>query len=209
MCVNEIAGELLYQFSSRSHNRPLIVAIDGLSGAGKTTLVKNLECELKDKCKVTVIHIDDHIVERNKRYNTGHEEWYEYYYLQWDIKMITNKLLEKIYNNSNEITLPFYDHSTDTISTKEITVTTNSIVLIEGIFLQRKEWRNFYDLIIFLDCPLEMRYERVLHRDSYIGDYQERLNKYKRRYWLGEEHYFDIENPIKNADQIYNVKKLE
>jgi uridine kinase len=204
MCIAE---EIKFQFSNRSQKeRPLLVAIDGLSGAGKTTLVKTLKNELiKDNCKVIIIHIDDHIVERNKRYNTGHEEWYEYYYLQWDIKMLTSNLFETLHNNSNKITIPFYDKSTDTISTKQITVTSDSIVIIEGIFLQRKEWRNFYDFIIYLDCPRGTRFERVLNRDSYIGDYQTRLNKYKRRYWLGEEHYLSIEKPIKKADKIYGA----
>lgn len=207
MCIKEIAEELLFQFPIRPHkDRSLIVAIDGLSGAGKTTLVKKLERELNNKCEVIIIHIDDHIVERNKRYHTGHEEWYEYYYLQWDIKMMTNNLFEILHGNSNNVTLPFYDNFTDTTSTKQITVTPDSIVLIEGIFLQREEWRNFYDIIIFLDCPRETRYKRVLDSDSYIGDYQARLNKYKKRYWPGEEHYFTKENPIKNADKIYQVK---
>lgn len=203
MCIAE---EIKFQFSNRSQKeRPLLVAIDGLSGAGKTTLVKKLENELiKDKCKAIIIHIDDHIVERNKRYNTGYEEWYEYYYLQWDIKMLTSTFFEMLYNNSNKLTLPFYNKSTDTISTKQINVTSDSIVIIEGIFLQRKEWRSFYDYIIYIDCPRDSRYERVLKRDSYIGDYQAILTKYKRRYWLGEEHYLNIENPIEKADKIYD-----
>lgn len=57
----------------------------------------------------------------------------------------------------------------------------------------------------YLDCPRELRHKRALNRDSYIGDYQARLNKYKRRYWLGEKHYLDIVKPIKSADLvIYN-----
>ncbi len=43
-----------------------------------------------------IFHIDDHIVERNKRYNTGFEEWYEYYYLQWDIEWLRQKFFQKL-----------------------------------------------------------------------------------------------------------------
>ena len=44
-----------------------------------------------------IFHIDDHIVERNKRYHTGYEEWYEHYYLQWDIEWLRRKFF-KSYN---------------------------------------------------------------------------------------------------------------
>lgn len=202
----DVIGDLLFQYKGRAcKKRPLIVAIDGLGGAGKTTLVKNIKNELKSKCAVSVIHIDDHIVERDKRYNTGYSEWFEYYYLQWDIEKIRDDLLKKIHNNTLELMLPFYDKSYDTTILNKITIASNSIVLIEGVFLQRKEWKAFYDYKIFIDCPKEIRYERVLNRDLYIGDYQARLNKYKNRYWLGEEYYLKIENPMKQADKIFYV----
>ncbi len=208
MTTTEILNDLLHQFSKRTyHDRPFIVAIDGLSGAGKTTLTKKLKDYLECRdFEVVVIHMDDHIVERNKRYDTGHEEWYEYYYLQWNIDMLTNQLFAKLHQNPKILTLPFYDQSTDTTSTKKINVSPASTVLIEGIFLQRKEWRDFFDYIIFLDCPRELRFERVLNRDSYLGDLNARLNKYKRRYWKAEDHYINSENPMVNADKV-NMNK--
>lgn len=43
MDIKELAEKILLQFATRTFKeRPLIVAIDGLSGAGKTTLVKKL-----------------------------------------------------------------------------------------------------------------------------------------------------------------------
>jgi uridine kinase len=206
MYVNEVVNELLSRFENRTNKeRPFIIADDGLSGAGKTTLVKKLENEMENKCNISLFHIDDHIVERDKRYNTPFEEWYEYYYLQWDIDMISEKLLKKLHSNNLELTLPYYDKSIDKNATRKVSITPNSIILIEGIFLQRREWIAFYDYSIFLDCPKEIRYERVLNRDLYIGDSQTRLDKYKRRYWLGEEHYLNTEEPIKKANKIYIV----
>ena len=206
MSVHKIVNELFHLFNTRSFKqRPFIVAIDGLSGAGKTTMVKELEDVLKRKCNVTIIHMDDHIVENTKRYNTGYDEWFEYYYLQWDIDLIKNDLLEKIHNYYTKIPLPYYYKDSNKTTLKEITISYDSIILIDGIFLQRKEWKNFYDYKIFLNCPREIRYERVLNRDLYIGNLQTRLNKYKRRYWLGEEHYLKTENPIEQADKIIDM----
>jgi uridine kinase len=204
MCLNYLINEIFTNYHTRTNkDRSYIVGIDGLSGAGKTTLVNKLESELKNKCNVVVIHIDDHIVERNKRYNTGYEEWYEYYYLQWDVEMLTEELFKKIYERNTKLTLPFYENSIDKINNNTIPISQDSIILIEGIFLQRKEWKAYYDYTVFIDCPREIRYERVLKRDTYIGDLQARLDKYKRRYWLGENHYLENENPIKIVNKIY------
>ncbi|MDZ5471445.1 kinase [Bacillus sp. 31A1R] len=185
-------------------DRPFVVAIDGLSGAGKTTLVKRIQEQLTN-IDVVVIHIDDHIVERNKRYHTGYEEWYEYYSLQWDVEKLSNDLFEKLQSNS-DIHLPFYNNSTDTYEVKEIPFTPRSIVLVEGIFLQRHEWRDYLDFVIYIDCPRDIRYKRVLTRDTYIGDFESRLNKYKNRYWLGEDHYLKVVKPMEIADLIINFE---
>jgi uridine kinase len=209
MEAGTLAADLFRRYENRTDkNRPYVVALDGLSGAGKTTLVKQLEAELQKKCDVQVIHIDDHIVESSKRYHTGHDEWYEYYSLQWDVDMIKQRLLEAIHRGYSEISLPFYDKSKDSSTLEKIEITRDSIVLIEGIFLLRKEWVHYYDYAFYLDCPREVRYERVLNRDVYIGDSEARLDKYKRRYWPGEEHYLRSESPTKKADLVVYLEQM-
>lgn len=203
MFIEEIKKELISKYHKRTAtNYPFVIGIDGLSGAGKTTLVNQLESELKEMFQIVVIHMDDHIVERNRRYNTGYAEWYEYYYLQWEIKELTEKLFKSI-RKDHKITLPYYEKAIDKNINKTISIPPDSIILIEGIFLQRKEWSTLFDYVIYIECPREIRYERVLKRDQYIGNRQEIIDKYKRRYWLGEKHYLEMEDPIRTANKVY------
>lgn len=190
------------QYAKHSEDRPFIVAIDGLSGAGKTTLVNQLSNTLNN---CVIIHIDDHIVERAKRYHTGQEEWFEYYQLQWDTKYLSEHLFEALHGNKELVTLPFYNKEKDIISQESLRIFPSGIVIIEGIFLLRSEWKAYYDYTIFLDCPREIRSERVLHRDKYIGDLEERLKKYKNRYWLAEDYYVKKQKPLELADYIYQA----
>ena len=92
------------KYKKHNGDRPFILAIDGLSGAGKTTLVHQLKNVLDN---VVIIHIDDHIVEKAKRYNTGHDEWFEYYQLQWDTNYLKEHLYDKLYQNKKYLSLPF------------------------------------------------------------------------------------------------------
>lgn len=209
MCLTELIEVLLTQIQKRTNKkRPYVLGIDGLSGSGKTTLVSTLQSKMKDHCNVIVIHIDDHIVEKNKRYNTGYEEWYEYYYLQWDVDMLVDILFHRIHSNSPKLTLPFYDKLMDKINYKKLSLTPDSIIVIEGVFLQRKKWKAYYDFTVFIDCPREIRYERVLKRDRYIGNEQAILDKYARRYWLSEEHYLKTVKPLEMANKIYKCTNI-
>ncbi|QFG00689.1 uridine kinase [Psychrobacillus glaciei] len=184
-------------------DRPYIIGMDGLSGSGKTTLSEKIKEELMNEgFQVIVIHIDHLIVERAKRYNTGHPEWYEYYALQWDVQCIKENLFKAVHQKSNHLYLPFYDFDKDQSYSQSINIGQCSIILIEGVFLQRNEWKSFFDFMIYLDCPRDMRNARVLQRDAYIGDMNERLKKYERRYWKGEEYYLLEVDPLKKSDII-------
>ncbi|MEI2664235.1 kinase [Rossellomorea sp. LJF3] len=205
--MNNVTKALLshYQHHHLKH-RPFIVGIDGLGGSGKTTLARNVKQELMlAKCDAVILHMDDYIVEKNERYGTGNEEWYEYFALQWNIEQLRKELFQRLHEGCDSITLPYYKSSTDSVVSKFIHLHGAKVVLIEGVFLQRKEWRNFFDYVIFLDCSPELRTERVIGRDTYLGDKQARIEKYKRRYWLAEEHYLLQENPAGQADYIERI----
>lgn len=125
MDIHELKCDIIKQFRDRSiKDRPFIVAIDGLGGAGKSTVANKLAEELQLICAVELIHIDNHIVESSKRYNTGYAEWYEYYYLQWDVKLIKNNMFFPLHKNKLQLQLPFYNQSVDTVNNRKIKLKT-------------------------------------------------------------------------------------
>ncbi|EJS04990.1 kinase [Bacillus mycoides] len=173
-----------------------ILGIDGLSRSGKTTLVKELEADMKQSgIPFHIFHIDDHITERNKRYNTGFAEWYEYYNLQWDIDWLLRNLFQKLQSDI-ELELPFYHDETDSCEMKEIQLPLVGVIIIEGVFLQRKEWRDFFHYMVYLDCSRETRFLRE------SPETQRNLSKFQSRYWKAEEHYLEAELPRDRADLV-------
>ena len=187
--------ELLDLVSQNKSDR-WILGIDGLSRSGKTTCVKQLEAELKQKgISFHIFHIDDHIVERNKRYDTGYEEWYEYYQLQWDVKWLQKHLFQKL-KMENQLNIPFYNDQTDTCETREIIIPNPCTIIIEGVFLQRKEWREYFDYMVYLNCPREQRFLRESEETK------RNRAKFERRYWKAEEFYLETEIPKQKADLI-------
>ena len=77
-----------------------------------------------------------------------------------------------------------------------------TVILPEGIFLQRKELSGVFDYMIYLDVPEAERLERVLKRDTYIGNEQEIRQKYANRYFPAERHYTAEYRPEQTADTV-------
>ncbi|HDX9654238.1 MULTISPECIES: kinase [Bacillus] len=191
MCTNELINVM----KKHKENR-FILGIDGLSRSGKTTFVTNLKENMKqESIPFHIFHIDDHIVERNKRYHTGYEEWYEYYYLQWDIESLRQKFFQKL-QNETKLKLPFYNNETDSSEMKKVQIPIVGVIVIEGVFLQRKEWRDFFHYMVYLDCPRETRFLRESEET------QKNLSKFENRYWKAEDYYLESETPQKRANLV-------
>ena len=191
--MNEQIKKIVSMIPKLEEGNRFILGIDGLSRSGKTTLVKHLSQMLtEEKIPFYVFHIDDHIVERNRRYNTGHEEWFEYYQLQWDVKGLSDQLFKKI-KESQSFSLSFYQDESDKQLTKQINLPNTCVVIIEGVFLQRKEWRKYFDFLVYLDCPREKRFLRE------SANTQKNIANFEKRYWKAEEFYLETECPMEKA----------
>ncbi|MFD2442579.1 kinase [Bacillus sp. CGMCC 1.16607] len=196
--MEELVTEIIQTISGMADKeKRFIVGIDGLSRSGKTTLVNHIRKmeEQEGKLTVLVFHLDDYIVEQNKRYNTSYEEWYEYYYLQWDINSLKESLFQKL-KVSEQVTLQLYEASHDTHSTHTISLPENCLIIVEGVFLQRKEWRDYFDFVIYLDCPREIRFKRESENT------QKNIEKFQNRYWKAEDFYLDTVFPKAQANMV-------
>jgi uridine kinase len=187
---------LLKKIPKVEQGQRVVLGIDGLSRSGKTTFVKNIEQRIQETdISVCIFHIDDYIVERNRRYNTGYEEWYEYYNLQWDVEWLKENFFKRL-KKTNELHLQTYDDRSDTQKSETVIIPDTCLIIIEGVFLQRKEWRHFYDYMIYLECSREKRF----NRESVVT--QNNIGKFEKRYWKAEDHYMKTISPMEQSDLV-------
>ncbi|MEM5625978.1 kinase [Bacillus wiedmannii] len=188
-------AEIINVMKKHKENR-FILGIDGLSRSGKTTFATNLKENMKqESMPFHIFHIDDHIVERNRRYHTNHEEWHEYYHLQWDIEWLRQEFFQKL-QHETKLKLPFYHEETDICEMKKVQIPIVGVIVIEGVFLQRKEWRDFFHYMVYLDCVRETRFLRE------SVETQKNLSKFENRYWKAEDYYLETELPKDRADLV-------
>ncbi|ARI77959.1 kinase [Halobacillus mangrovi] len=185
--------------SKESKQDRLILGIDGLSRSGKSTFSQRLAktFEAGDK-NVQLLSIDDYIVEREKRYDTQYKDWEEYYFLQWNIVELRDSLFHQL-KEEDELILARYDSQTDRHRKELVDMTKFDIVIVEGVFLQREEWKPVFDWVIYLHCPRKKRWMRESKAT------RRKIDKFQNRYWKAEDYYLQKVRPLEEADWIINT----
>ena len=141
----------------------LIIGIAGGSGSGKTTVVKAITEQLREK--VVVIpqdsyykdssHLSD---EEKKEMNFDHPDSIDFELLNQHLRML---------REGNSIEQPVYSYITCSRSkTETITVNPAEVIIIEGLLIFTcKKLRDQLDIKIFVDADDDDRLMRVMARD--------------------------------------------
>ncbi len=93
---------------------------------------------------------------------------------------------------------------TDKVSPEAFTFEGPGVLIIEGVFLFRKELRPYFDLKFWLDVSFETATERVVNRarDRRHGDADAIKRRYEQRYFAAQRFHLERDNPIEAADMI-------
>ncbi len=143
--------------------KPLMVAVGGGSGSGKTTVVRQLEQHLSD-IGVLVVSQDHYyldlshlfLAERESR-NFDHPGALDGALLRKQMASLAHGL---------PIDRPTYDFATHTRSSKTEKLLPKPIIFFDGILsLSDRELLNSFDLSIYIDVPSDIRILRRLQRD--------------------------------------------
>ncbi|EWM54040.1 uridine kinase [Ruminococcus flavefaciens] len=187
----------------RNGSSVFMVGIDGLGGAGKSTVSEDIKRLLQDNgINTEIFHIDDFIHPRAVRYNDSYPQWEQYYYLQWRYDHFTEAVAGPARDGRALSPVELYDKDNDSYIVKRLDIPVGSVILTEGIFLQREELNGLFDYMIYIDVPEEERLCRVLLRDGYIGDEAAIREKYEKRYFPAERFYADKYRPAEKADLV-------
>jgi uridine kinase len=142
---------------------PLVVAIDGGVGAGKSHLAKGIREKLGN---VSILRTDHFFRPPiDFRVQPDPETAYRRYF-PWT-RMRDKALLPLLRGEAARYRR--YDWETDRPN-QWIVVPSNRIILVEGVFSSRPELRAFTDSAIFVDTPREERLRRMRARGHLARD---------------------------------------
>jgi uridine kinase len=191
---------------SASHSQPLLVGIDGIDCAGKTTLADELRDELvRRDIPVVRASIDGFHRPRAHRLARGSLSPEGYFQDSFDYPALIEQFLAPIKEAKTTVavTTSLFDWTTEESRRERKEVTADAVVLFEGVFLFRPEIERFWDFRVFVDIPLTVSLDRGVVRDAeHFGGEDGARERYLQRYIPGQEIYLREVVPRSKANVI-------
>ncbi len=183
--------------NGKRERTPFIIGVNGIDCSGKTMFATALENHLKNNgWQTQLIHIDDFHNPKAVRY-AGSDEADNYYYRSFDIMQLTERILKPVREQGgiNEVLTLLNLETEKYDKVRKYSITPDTIVILEGVFLFRKELIPYIDYKIYLDIPFKESKKRAVSRDPAAG-----LTKYDTKYLPAQQKYIRELSPAFTAD---------
>lgn len=181
------------------------VAVDGVDGVGKTMLADQLAEMVAVHRAVLRVGVDGFHHPRVTRYarGTGPETFYSDSY---DYAALRRSVLEP-FRAGTPVTPAVFDVDADLpVDADPIAVGPDTVLLVDGIFLQRPELAHAWDAVVFVDAAFTVTVARGNARyPGYDDDPQAESN---RRYVAGQRLYLEQVRPRERATWAFDNTDL-
>jgi uridine kinase len=190
--------------------RPVtLTAVDGVDGAGKTVFADELAAHLAD-LGMTVVRasVDGFHRPRAERYRRGRHSPEGFFLDSYDLEAFRGRLLDPLRpGGDRRIVRAVHDidHERPVDPEPEV-VADGSVLVVDGIFLHRRELRDAWHLSVFLEVPVEVSLARVAARDGTDPRVEAPSN---RRYVEGQRHYLRRCEPRRHATFLVDNTDLD
>jgi len=210
---------IVYEYLSKRildlpSNSPVLVAISGKDASGKTIMADLIAKYIQKQTdrQVIRINVDDFMNERSVRYTEAASAGEGCYKYTFNFEAFKKYALEPLRPNGSYVYKnKVFDHATDkSMLAEDQKADSNAIVIIDGVFLFKKDLVDFWNLKILLETSDDVVIERGARRDeTRIGNYDDARKKFIDRYIASQTIYYHEVSPDKLADIIINNDDYE
>jgi uridine kinase len=191
-----------------SASRPLLVAVDGADGVGKTWFADELADVMRDDGRSVVrASVDDFHHPREHRHalgRTGATVWTR----SFDYRALRRELIDPwLAGAGASYRCRWHDLATDAlVDEPPASVPEQGVLLVDGVFAQREELHDCWDLVVWLEVPDEERVRRMAGRDGTPADLDD---PDQRRYLEAQAIYRTAVDPVAGADLVVDNADLD
>lgn len=216
MMREELLVDLAARILALPEDAPRTVAVDGMSGAGKTTLAADLAAILTGADRqVVVVALDDFHHARERRQRRGKLSAEGYLEDAFDVDSLRSHVLDHLAGTGDaravrEVRPAAYDLAADQpVEVEAVPVGAGTVVIVEGSFLLSEAVAERWDLAVLLVADPAVVLDRALVRDVDLGTPDQVRELYVRRYFAAWALHEERNDPWSRADVVVDLTDPE
>jgi len=202
--IDEVVRKILQRRANVTETRSLLVGISGIDGCGKGYLAAQLQAHLALHGIIpAILNVDGWLDLPEKRFdrNAPAANFYEnairfdQFFGQLVLPLRDQRSIHLVADVVEETASSYRRHTYDY---RDV-----SVVLVEGIFLFKPQYRKYFDLTIWIDCSFATALARAIARAQEGLSPANTIAAYETIYFPAQRIHLAHDKPRENADLIF------
>ena len=201
--IDELIQRILACRARIRESRSVVVGLSGIDGAGKGYLAGQIEAHLAQHAVPSaILNLDGWLNLPEKRFSetAPAKNFYENairfdeFFSQLVMPLRDGRSVQLVADLVSETATEYRKHAYDFKSV--------SVIVVEGIFLFKAAYRQFFDLAVWIDCSFPTALARAINRGQEGLSPAKTIAAYERIYFPAQTIHFAQDQPRENADLI-------
>ncbi|MEU8827340.1 hypothetical protein [Streptomyces sp. NPDC048636] len=210
---DRVIGRIADQLIARHPGHPLRVAVDGVTGAGKTTLARAIAAEVDRRGRPAIqLSMDGFHHPRAHRHRQGRDSALGYYQDAYDFPGFAHAVLLPLGpGGDHRYRRALIDLAEDRpVDEPPVTAPADAVLVVDGSFLQRPELAGLWDEVVFTDTSFPVARRRGTRRDTGLfGGLDRAEHAFDTRYHAACRHYLAEIDPAAHATIVVGNDDLD
>ena len=201
--IDEVIRKILERRATVPDTRSLLVGVSGIDGCGKGYLADQLEAHLAQHAVASaVLNVDGWLNLPQKRFDQSApaKHFYENA-IRFD-EFFSQLVIPLRDRRSVRLIADFTEETASRYRKQTYDFTDVGVVVVEGIFIFKRQYRDIFDLAIWVDCSFSTALARAISRGQEGLSPAKTIAAYETIYFPAQIIHFAQDKPRENADLI-------
>jgi len=203
--IDEIIDRIIDRRAKTPGDRSLLVGVSGIDGCGKGYIASQLEAHLAQRgIPSVVINVDDWLNLPEKRFDreAPAENFYQHA-IRFD-ELFANLVMPLREHRSIHLVADCLEETARQYRKRTYDIKDVDVILVEGILLFKNQYRNFFDVRIWVECSFVTALARAIERGQEGLSMAKTIAAYENIYFPAQRIHIDRDDPKAAADLTYN-----
>jgi uridine kinase len=202
--VDEVVRKIIERRANTPDTRSLLVGVSGIDGCGKGYLAAQLQAHLTFHGVVpAILSVDGWLNLPEKRFDRSAPAANFYENAVRLDQFFSELVLPLRDQRSIHLVADFVEETASTYRKHTYDYRDVSVVLVEGIFVFKPQYRRCFDLAIWVDCSFPTALARAIDRAQEGLSPANTIAAYDTIYFPAQRLHLSLDKPRENADLIF------